>query len=190
MWDYRELVWGDSIDEGFSCEVGRRGVRSRGACWRLGCWNRISPLRIGGESMSTVGVENDAVDRESCRCEIERFVAVTSERSEWTGEKHRRRATRLQRSWPLVVDVEGLEGALSVALHEGNSAGVSFLSSVPLVAGGVVGIRLFWFDSASAFVPARVRHVTGVEHGYLVGCEFCLDGDRREDCGPVLAAAE
>jgi len=111
--------------------------------------------------------------------EIQRFIRIAQERSEYDYDRRRRTQRRYHRSWPLLVYVPGATGELDVsaALHNASPLGIAFLTPVTIQANAVVFIKLFWHDPESIRVPALVRHTTPTEHGYLVGCEFSQDDD-------------
>ena len=107
--------------------------------------------------------------------EIDRFMRVAIDRSEYDATYQPRRAQRrYHRSWPLVVCTPGTAGGtdLSVALYNASPLGIAFLSPTALANCSTVLVKLFWHDEDGPRVPAVVRHVTPTEHGYLVGCEF------------------
>lgn len=111
------------------------------------------------------------------RREIDRFLEAARKRSDIHRHHHRRRARRRHhRSWPLLVSVSGkpFEHEISAALHNASELGIGFLSPVSMLAGSTVYLKLFSYDDFCPRVPARVRHVTSTEHGFLVGCEFEL----------------
>ncbi len=118
-----------------------------------------------------------------CRREIDRFIRAAHQRSECEVDSDGRVRRRYHRSWPMLVSrVDGDDTETSVALHNAAVLGVSFLSSQCFAAGATVFIKLFWYDSCCARIPAVVRHVTRTEHGYLIGCEFLLnDRSVREE---------
>ncbi len=109
--------------------------------------------------------------------EVDRFMRVAQERSEYdAGHRRRRDQRRYHRSWPLLVNVAGRspEEDVSVALHNASPLGIAFLSPIMFQDNDTVFIKLFWCDPEGVRVPAIVRHTTPTEHGYLVGCEFSL----------------
>jgi len=119
--------------------------------------------------MATI-VDLRAVDL--IRNEVERFTSVARRRSECDPVQRRRSKRRYHRSWPLAVLHHGVD--ISAALHNASDEGIAFLSHNPVAPDTVVFIKLFCYDESAAYVPAVVRHSTGTEHGYLIGCEFAL----------------
>jgi hypothetical protein len=119
--------------------------------------------------MATI-VDLRAVDL--IRTEIERFAEAARHRSECDPAHRRRSRRRYHRSWPLAVLSNGVD--MSAALHNASDEGIAFLSCGPIEPGSVVFLKLFCYDESRLYVPAVVRHSTGTEHGYLIGCEFAL----------------
>ena len=113
------------------------------------------------------------------REEIARFVEAAHERSEYDSSPRRRTRRRYHRSWPLLVSRGRRDEStdLSVALHNASDLGLAFLSSERFCVGETVFVKLFWHDLSAVRVPAVVRHMTRVDHGWLVGCEFHLDDE-------------
>ncbi len=110
---------------------------------------------------------------------ISRFLDAAKQRSECDREPRRRSKQRHHRSWPMFVSrgSDSSEAAgVAVALHNATDLGLAFLAVEEFDPGTMVLVRLFWHDRGCPSIPARVRHVKQMDHGFLVGCEFQLDG--------------
>jgi hypothetical protein len=90
----------------------------------------------------------------------------------------------------LVALGEGpLDADISVALHNASPSGVAFLCARPIRVDALVFIKLFWHDPNCPRVPACVRHTTEVDHGFLIGCRFCVDEERAPAAASRVARA-
>ena len=104
--------------------------------------------------------------------EIDRFIKAARQRSESDTDQRRRSERRYHRSWPRKVLFNDTE--LSAALYNASHPGLAFLGSLPIAPDTLVFVQLFCHEPSSPRVPAIVRHSTGTQHGFLIGCEFML----------------
>ncbi len=109
---------------------------------------------------------------------IDRFVEAAQKRSESQPTPRRRQHRRYHRSWPLAIIYHADDGIgeMGAALHNASGDGLAFLSPRSFDGEELVYLRLFWHDEDSPLVPAVVRHCTPTKSGYLIGCEFLLQG--------------
>ncbi len=106
--------------------------------------------------------------------EIGRFMKAAAKRGESDLYNNRRGATRFHRSWPLFVTrLGGSENEdISVTLDNISSGGLAFHCDEPFGVGALIGVKLFWSDPHSLWIPAQVRHQQITQQGFLVGASF------------------
>jgi len=109
------------------------------------------------------------------RREIDRFITAARERSEFDIDTRRRAMRRYHRSWPLLVCTPDSSREISAALHSASAGGIGFVCERAFPVGGLVLVKLFWYEDRSLRVPALVRHATPYCHGILNGCEFTIE---------------
>ena len=114
---------------------------------------------------------------EVLRQEIERFMELARQRSEWDDDRRRRGRRRYCRSWPLLICLDDDPLApqeIGVALHNASELGIAFRTGQSIKPGMRVAVRLFWHDDTAPMIPAVVRHSTPLGGGFLIGCEFMV----------------
>lgn len=109
--------------------------------------------------------------------EIERFVETTVRTGANSLYQNRRRASRHHRECPLLIAKLGniTKTDAAATLYDISTDGLGFLSDAGYPVGTLIGIKLFWSDTAATRVPAIVRHCEIHVEGFLIGAEFVFD---------------